>query len=227
MTAFSLGYILLFFYLQYTRPFTISNGGVIRSTNKKKNRFYIVLLFVFFVSVLIYLFTSTEIFDFVFERAFGNKELGGEFQNESRKILVNDMLKDFNSHPLDWIWGRGINGSYATAHLAINGRRAWMEYSYYYLILKGGVVYLLLYVFCLIHAVYVGFLKSKNYLSKVLACMCVVLLINMFSAGAEPRCTTQFVLSWVCFGLIERKAVRMMSDKDVYGYFNSKDYIIK
>lgn len=224
MTVFSLLYLLFFFYLMYRKPFTLNKGVLIPSVKSGKTKMRTIMLFSLFIIALVYLFSSTEVFDYVFQRAFGGKDLNGEFQNESRNILVNDMINDFNSHPFDWIWGRGINGSYVTSHLSINGRRAWMEYSYYYLILKGGLVYLFLFAYCLIHAVYQGFFKSNNYLSKCLAFMCVALLLNMLSAGAEPRCTTQFVLSWLCFGLLERKEVRMMSEKDIVGYFNNKYY---
>lgn len=67
-------------------------------------------------------------------------------------------------------------------------------------------------------------MHSNNAFSKCMACMCIALLLNLASVGSEPQLTTQFVVSWLCFGLIERKEIREMSDVDIYGYFNIKNY---
>ena len=224
MTVFSLLYLLIFFYLVYKYPI-VSQGKI---QNSGQTRFFrrtsSLILISGFVFLLVYLFNSTEVFDFVLERAFGGKTLDGDFQNDSRNVLVDAMKLDFNNHPLDWIWGRGVNGSYHTTHLSIGGQRAWMEISYYYLILKGGIIYLFLFVYCLAHAMYLGLFKSHNVFSKVLGIMCGVLLINLASASAIPQYSTLFLISWLCFGLVERREIRMMSDSDVYGYFNIKNY---
>lgn len=224
MTVFSLLYLIIFFYLVYKYP-NVSQGRIQngRQTRLFRRISYLILIGVF-VFLLLYLFYNTEVFDFVLERAFGGKTLDGDFQNDSRNVLVNAMREDFNNHPLDWIWGRGVNGSYHTTHLSINGLRAWMEISYYYLILKGGIIYLFLYIYCIAHAMYLGLFKSHNVFARVLGIMCAVLLINLVSASAIPQYSTLFMISWLCFGLVERREIRMMSDEDIYGYFNVKNY---
>lgn len=227
MTVFALLYLLGFFYLQYKNPIVLSHNRENFFSKIRTRRFTVLFIGVLFILLLVFLFYNTGVFDYVLERAFGGKTLSGDFQNESREILVKDFIRDFNEHPFDWIWGRGVNGSYATGHLSTNGRRAWMELSYYYLILKGGVIYLFFFIYCLLHASYLGFFKSNNAFSKCLAMMCIMLLLNMASSGAEPRFSTQFVLSWFCFGLLERKSIRVLNDEDIYGYFNHKNYTAK
>lgn len=223
-TIFNLVYLLLFFYLMIRFPVSVDFKGGVSKNKKIIGRLMGIAIGAGFVFLLVYMYSQTEIFDYVLERAFGGKTLSTDVHSESRNILVNDFTNDFNNHPLDWVWGRGVNGSYATQHLGINGRRAWMEWGYLYLVLKGGFVYLFLFVFCFLHAAYLGFLRSKNSFSKGLACMCIVILFDLASTNAEPQYTTQFVLSWICFGLLERREIRMMSDADIYGYFNIKNY---
>lgn len=220
-TIFNLIYLIMFFYLIVSYP---KMGNRKNKVDKVVGKIFALLFGIFFLIFLVYLYSKTEIFDYVLDRAFGSKELSIYIEDSSRDILVRDMTKDFNAHPLDWLWGRGVNGSYATQHLGINGRRAWMEWGFRYLILKGGIIYLVLVVVCWSHAFVMGFLKSRNIFSKSLACMCLAALIGLLSTNSEPQYTTFFVMSWICFGLLEKNEIRMMSDEDIYGYFNVKNY---
>ena len=223
-TIFNLIYLIVYLYLMIRYSINLDNGLFKEKHEIHYGRFVAFILGTGFVVLLIYLYERTEIFDYVLERAFGGKELSTNIGSESRDILVKNFSEDFNAHPLDWIWGRGVNGSYATSHLGIGGRRAWMEWGYLYLILKGGIIYLILFVLLLLHASYLGFRRSNNMFSKCLAMMCLVLLFDLTSTNAEPQFSTQFVLTWFCFGLLERKEIRLMSDADIYGYFNYKNY---
>lgn len=223
-TIFNLLYLVAYIFLIVRYPIKYNNDVLKGKKKVHWRRFAAIILGVGFVVLLFYLYNQTEVFDYVLERAFGGKEVSTNIGSESRDILVNDFTKDFNAHSFDWIWGRGVNGSYATQHLGIEGRRAWMEWGYLYLVLKGGVVYLFLFVFLILHAAYLGFRKSKNVFSKCVAMMCLVLLFDLSSTNAEPQFSTQFVLTWFCFGLLECKEVRMLSDAEVYGYFNFKNY---
>ena len=224
MTFFSLMYLIMFFYLSTRYSVSVTTTKKLRGNLLLSKNFVFLILGISFVSLLVYLYNSTEIFDYVLERAFGGKTLGTSVDDDSRDILVHDMLNDFNASPFDWIWGRGVNGSYTTNNLSIGGKRAWMELSYYYLILKGGVVFLLLFVSCFLHAAYMGCFKSRNLFSKAMGFVCISMLINLASASAIPQFSTFYLISWLSFGLIERKEIREMSDVDIYGYFNIKNY---
>ena len=221
-TGLNLSYLLLFFFVIIRYPINRNRKSSFRML---KNISYL-LMFCAFVFIIYYLYESTTTFDYVLERAFGNKAMEGDFINDSREILRNDMIKDFNEHPLSWLWGRGVNGAYRTQHLSIGGYRMWMEWGYLYLIIKGGIIYLSLYVYLMLHAAYMGFFRSNNSFSKSLAVMCIVYLLNLVSPGSEPQFSTLFLLSWICFGLLERRQFRMMNDEMIYGYFNVKNFNI-
>lgn len=222
-TGLNLVYLLFFFLLIIKYPFNKRFGNTLENC-KRTNRFPYLILGMFFVFSLFYLYSHTSVFDYVLERSFGEKALSGEFQNGSRDVLLNDMISDFNNSPFDWIIGRGVNGVYMTPHSLDGGVRIWMEWGYAYLILKGGLLYLFFVVTCMIHAVYLGYLKSKNTFSKCLATMCVVYLFNLVSTTSEPQFSSFFLISWLCFGLLERKSFRMVDDEVLYGYFNYKNY---
>ena len=222
-TGLNLAYLLVFFYLNIKYPLPKGNNKD-KASSKLSHSFSYLLLGAAFVLMLIYLYTNTSIFDYLLTRSFGEKTLGGDFNTSGRNILRMDMINDFNNRPWDWLLGRGVNGAYQTGFLSTEGYRIWMEYGYLYLILKGGIVYLVLFVYCQLHATYLGFFKSNNIFSKCLATMCLMLLLNLISAGAEPQFSTFFLMSWVCFGLLERRQVRTMSDETIYGYINNKNY---
>ena len=220
-TGLNLIYLVLFFFILIKYPLKTSG----RVSSRMVNGFSYILLGAAFVFFLSYLYSNTSVFDYVLERSFGTKSLGGDFLNDSRDVLRADMIKDFNNSPFDWIWGRGVNGVYHTQHSTTGNVRLWMEWGYLYLILKGGIVYLFLVAYCMIHATYLGFFKSNNVFSKCLAVMCLTYLLNLVSTVAEPQFSTQYLISWICFGLLERKQVRMVSDDDIYGFINNKNYI--
>ena len=221
-TGLSLIYLFLFLFINFYYPF--QHGKIFKSKGNMTKTFHFLILGIVLAYFLYYLYTNTIIFDYLLKRSFGDKTLSGEFNTSGRDILRKDMINDFNNNPLDWIWGRGVNGAYNTHFLSINGFRTWMEWGYLYLILKGGIVYLILFTYCMLHAAYLGFFKSNNTFSKKLAAMCVVLLINLVSVGAEPQMSTLFLISWICFGLLEQKQLRIMSDETIFCFFNYKNY---
>lgn len=222
-TFFSLLYLALFFYITFKYPIIIPD--------KQKHRKSKTIRFILFVFVIIaavwginYLYEQTHIFDFLFNHAFGGKDVDSGTWNNNRDDITKDFFADFNSDFFSWIWGRGANGTFSTNYDYSGGRRVYMEWGYLYLVLKGGIFYLFLYVFCLLHGAYVGLFRSKNALSKALSFMCLILAMNLISTGADPQYSMLYVLSWMCFGLVERKEVRSLSDKEVYNYFNIKHY---
>lgn len=49
-----------------------------------------------------------------------------------------------------------------------------------------------------------------------------VLLVYLLSNGTERQYSTQFVMSWLSFGLLKRKGIRYMSEAQIYDCFNYK-----
>ncbi len=223
-TVFNLLFLILFFYIVLKYPIK----GIENSKRKHDNKLFRFILFVFIITTGVmgikYLYEQTPIFDVLLNHAFGGKDIGSGSWNDNRGDMTKDFFADFNSDILSWIWGRGANGTYYTNYDFSGGRRIFMEWGYLYLVLKGGIIYLFLYVICLLHGAYVGYFRSKNAFSKALSFMCLVLLMNLVSTGAEPQYSMLYVLSWMCFGLVERKEVRILGDREIYNYFNIKHY---
>lgn len=216
------GYILTVYYLYYKyqiNSFPYSQ----KKASKWISRITVIFLLFIFAYIIVYLINSTTTFDFLFSRLF-NDGSGDVLADFNREGITNEFMNDFNNHPLDWIFGRGVNGSYICTELGINinGRRQAMEWGYLYIILKGGIVYLVLGTYFFLHAAWQGLFKSNNMFSKACALMCLWQVINLASTRSEPKFALFFVLSWFCFGLLENKNIRMLSDSDFWGYFNNK-----
>ncbi len=223
-TFFNLLYLILFFFIVFKYPIKESEYFK-RKPGEKLFRFVLfVLIIIAGILGIKYLYEQTPVFDVLINHAFGGKDVGTGSWNDNRGDMTKDFFADFNSDILSWIFGRGANGTFYTNYDYSAGRRIYMEWGYLYLVLKGGVIYLFLYVICLLHGAYVGYFHSNNAFSKALSFMCLVLLMNLVSTGGEPQYSMLYVLTWMCFGLVERKEVRSLSDKEIYNYFNIKHY---
>ena len=81
----------------------------------------------------------------------------------------------------------------------------------------------MLYIYCMLHAAYKGLFHSNNSFSKGLSFMCIFIIMNMISTGANPQFSTLYILAWISFGLVERKEVRELKDSEIYNLFNIKN----
>ena len=101
-------------------------------------------------------------------------------------------------------------------------RRSAMEWGYLYYILKGGEPFLAMYVFHILHAIYLGIRKSRNVLSKAAAFVCLLSLIQLVTVS-HPGMTMHYFMTWFCFGLLENDTVRKLDDITVSRMFNHKN----
>lgn len=223
-TFFSLLYLILFFFIVFKFP----TKEIKNLKSKQGKKLFRIVLFVLIILAGIlgikYLYEQTPIFDVLLNHAFGGKDIDTGSWNDNRGDMTKDFFADFNSNIFSWIFGRGANGTFYTNYDYSAGRRIYMEWGYLYLVLKGGIIYLFLYAICLLHGAYVGYFRSNNAFSKAISFMCLVLFMNLVSTGGEPQYSMLYVLTWMCFGLVERKEVRTLSDKEIYNYFNIKHY---
>ncbi len=172
---------------------------------------------------LLYFMIQNNAFEFLLHRFDEGASHGSYFVASNREILKRDLISDFNSNPFSWIFGRGVNGCFATAIYSINGLRDGIEYGYLHFILKGGIPYLLMYVYLLLHCAYLGIFRSRNLLCKAMAFYCLVNVVALYTATG-PDVTLRYFLVWFSICLLERKQIREMSDITIYNYFNVKGY---
>lgn len=222
-TVFSLIYFIFFLFLLFKFPVLKERGIKKRSLKSLLGKTKILLILGLLIGGIIYLFNETPVFDVLLQHAFGGRDFEGGEWNDNRGGISNDFIKDFNADPLSWIIGRGVNGSFLTNYYEHGEHRVYMEWGFLYLILKGGVVYLMLYIYCMLHAAYKGLFHSNNSFSKGLSFMCIFIIMNMISTGANPQFSTLYILAWISFGLVERKEVRELKDSEIYNLFNIKN----
>lgn len=204
MTA--LAYLLIFLYFTYVNT---------KKTNMI-NKFRTVFIFFLFLFGLYYMYYHTEFFSVLISRTFEGGEIGGELRDSSRDDYMNAMIQDFNEHPLCWFLGRGVNGSYL---ISSGIYRNTLEWGYMWLILKGGVIYLILYVLVLLKSFYSGFYCSNNNLSKALGLLCLVQILLLIPFGI-PDVSTQFLLVWHAVRLLNTREFLSLRDDDVQRLLN-------
>lgn len=163
-----------------------------------------------------YLFARTDFFDYLFTRAFEGGEFGGELNESTRETFVANLQDELNKHPISWLLGRGINGYYMSAV----GARGTIEWGYWHLILKGGIIYLLLYVIVLLRTAYMGFFKSNNQMAKTMGVLCLLRAYALIPYGL-PDVTLEALLVWHYVRLINTDSFRKMTDLEIKNYINS------
>lgn len=210
--------ILIFIFILYKYPTYNTNNR-----NRGSSRYVAILGLFALVYGIYYLINNTTVFDFLFSRVFIEGTIGQINADTAREVLRDDFFKDFNNHPFSWIFGRGVNGTFqcSMSELSIMGRRSAIEWGYLYYILKGGVPYLAMYVFLILHAAYLGLRKSKNTLCKAAAFICILSIVQLVTVS-HPGMTMHFFMTWFCFGLLENDTVRNFDDMTVNRMFNYK-----
>lgn len=154
--------------------------------------------FLFCMSVTLLFYFDINNFDSLME----------SFSTMSQRILADtrsDTEKDFyNDMGLwDWIFGRGVDGTYKSLSVSQSDRlhRFLIETGYLNLILHGGILFLLPYIYFLIKSVYMGFFKSNNVYIKGFAIYIFVHLIFLYPGGTpslDLRYTILFILMGFC-----------------------------
>lgn len=120
---------------------------------------------------------------------------------DSRSGVELFFYKDFTASPVDWLLGRGINGYYFCPFFD-NPRRQVIETGFLFLILKGGLIYLFLYVSLFVHAIWRGF-RSSNVILKIMASELVIRLLTLYPFGL-PAFSSTDLFCWFYIFYCER-----------------------
>lgn len=168
------------------------------------------LKFVFVLSLVAFgvsiFFTNSDSFSLFFTR----------LDESSRDAVEESFFDSFKGETLDWIFGRGINGKYYCTLFvdSIDNYRGVIETGYLYIILKGGLLSLALYLFFLLNSAYIGFFKTNNMLTKAMAFYLVAHVIYLLPFGL-PSFSFEYIIVWICVKYCQSKAFRMKSDIDI------------
>lgn len=188
-----LGYFIAAYYLYLLQ----SNGG----TRLLKVLFILLVMGTLGLSVLMY---SDTTFSLLFSRI-----------DEDSRSGVDDSLINYLDSENAWIFGKGIEGAYK--HPSFDKPRYVHETGYLYMILKGGVVYLSLYIFLLLSSAYIGFFKTKNRLTKAFAIYLFFHILFLFPFGVIMFGLEYFFV-WVGVAICQSQKYRNMTNEQMKHY---------
>ena len=184
-----------------------------------KNKLYKVA---FFFLILIFVTLAAVYFKNIVSY-LGDNRITGWFVDrvgESTRSGVEEYFYN-DMKPLDWTIGKGINGQYFCPGVivgegTISVYRRGIETDFLNIILKGGIISLGLKLLIAIPAMFLGFLKSKNLLSKASAIWIMIYLVFLYPSTVTSF-TLSYILLWISIGICYTKQVREMSDDEIKG----------
>lgn len=147
---------------------------IVRFANERRSKKMKFILAFAGIIITAALFWDTNRIQDTFSERF--EILSERLTRDTRSWAEEEMINDINESPLDWIWGRGMMGSFKTKNTELfnTNKREAIETGYLYMILKGGLLLLLPYIFILIISFCSGWQKSKSLFLK--NCSIIVLL---------------------------------------------------
>ena len=134
---------------------------------------------------------------------------------DSRSGVVENFYADMDTYT--WIFGRGALGTYYDPNPIfehINGIRSEIETGYLNMILKGGIIYLALYILVLFKAFYKGYFKTNNDFTKAFACICLITIIELIPYGIQSF-NLKYLSIWIGVGLCLSRQVRQMTNNEI------------
>jgi hypothetical protein len=169
-------------------------------------------IFVLLIGLFLISYSYLENNVYAFQRGFNS-----EGWNESRGDVIDNFFKDFTAHN-DWTFGRGLNGE--VLRFSNDTKKvAGIENGFLTVILKGGLFYLIAMLLLFIKAIYMGFFKTNNDLTKAFAANIFIHVLSMFSFGI-PETTSDYVLVFVSVSICFSKKIRSLSNLNVIKILN-------
>jgi hypothetical protein len=174
---------------------------------KKKKAAFTIGVLLTSIFIFSYIYVASNTFIYLYEKT--------QTGMESRQYVIEKFYSDFDSHPIDYVYGRGINGTISGNFWGNNGaigERSAIENGYLQHILVGGWIYLGLILIISIRAIYLGFFKSHNILTKAFAAIVITYLIDMIGFGI-PLLTLKHFMIWMGISVCYSAKMRSYTDE--------------
>ena len=139
--------------------------------------------------------------------------------SNSREDVEVSFFKYFATTIWDWVFGKGINGRYYDP--IFHEMRSGIETGYLNMILKGGIIYLMLFITILLRAAYLGFYHSRNLLTKGMAFYIVYFVIWLYPFGL-PAFNVLYINLWICILYCNNNQIRKLNNNQIRKLINSK-----
>jgi hypothetical protein len=152
--------------------------------------------------------------------------LSNRLDEDSRSAVEKAFFDSFNGETLDWIFGRGLHGSYYCILFdeSFVNYRDGIETGYLNIILKGGILSLLMFLYFLLNSAYLGFFKSNNTLTKAMSLYLFAHVIYLQPFGI-PSFSLEYLIVWICVLYCQSEVWRNKSDEDIKSYLK-QDFAI-
>ena len=139
---------------------------------------------------------------------------------DTRNGVEHSFYKHFNSVN-DWIFGRGLLGTYYDE--GYKTYRSSIETGYLYLSLRGGLLYLVPYVTLLVISGLKGYFKGKNLFVKSIGILMLMSVLELYPWG-YPTFSFKFFVIWLGIYICNSRHFLFMSDLEVqtnlFGLYN-------
>jgi hypothetical protein len=158
------------------------------------------------IYVIILNISDIPLFEFLIERMDPDKF-------DTRSGVEEFFYNDFVGKIFDWLFGRGIGGTYyCPSGDALY--RTVIETGYLQFILNGGIILLGLFLIICLRSFYLGFFKSDNMLNKAMSLFILIQLV--FLKGGNPfEFSFRAVLLWVCIVFCNSAKYRHLSNNQI------------
>lgn len=141
--------------------------------------------------------------------------LSSRIDKDTRSGTEDDFYKDMNSL-YDWIFGRGMNGTYYSPELASldKPRRDVIETGFLNIVLHGGLLMLLPYVLMLLYSFWMGWFYSRNLFVKSCSLISLMYFLMLYPGGS-PKIGMNFFLLFMFMRICVSEKWRRMSDSQI------------
>lgn len=159
------------------------------------------------IAILITFFylKSNTLFSFLNERGL----------EDSRTQVEVQFYKNFEGKYLDWLFGRGISGTYEDILFDLkNNQRGVIETGYLFIILKSGIISLLLFLVILLNSFIKGFFRSNNIILKAMALYILIHIIYLYPSGI-PLFSLEYVFLWCAVAYCQTPYWRNLNDYQI------------
>ena len=139
----------------------------------------------------------------------------GRIDADTRSGVETDFFKDMTS-AFDWIFGRGMSGTYMSPSVAEIDKlhRNVIETGYLNLILHGGLCLLIPYVMLMIKSVYQGLFFSHNLLCKVCAIYIGMHILFLYPGGT-PQLSIQYLMLYIFIAICNSRTWLTKTENEI------------
>jgi hypothetical protein len=143
-----------------------------------------------------------------------------DFKDDTRTFLYMEVINDLSDTNTLW-FGKGVTGKYYSEFFELVEGRMGVEVAFLAILLTSGIFGMVIYSSVILVALYVGFFKSNNQLSKLFA---LFLAFHWFMIFVEviPTFNQYYFLLWIIVGLSLSSKFRQMNDAQVTQLINRK-----